>query len=237
MRGFRGNNRKKSAVILDSRFWNTAFQGGRTTGESHIVLSGKGDHGMFLQPRRAIRESSVLAVLLVAGCSSGQSANQAIDKALENAGQKRSALYPLAGKITVDGIPPDLAEAEWIIMTLKDPANPKADGPLRLISRSGEFNFGTFGKDDGVKAGTYIATFSKLKRGQHKEYPGPDQFLNLYDDPDRNLKEYPELKINHQPPGKKDYVFDLKIAGREAAAAGANAVTHFSHLSNPPVSK
>jgi len=192
---------------------------------------------MFLQPHRAIRESSVLAVLLVAGCSSGQSANQAIDKALENAGQKRSALYPLAGKITVDGIPPDLAEAEWIIMTLKDPANPKADGPLRLISRSGEFNFGTFGKDDGVKAGTYIATFSKLKRGQQKEYPGPDQFENLYDDPDRNLKEYPELKINHQSPGKKDYAFDLKIAGREAAAAGPNAVTHFSHLSNPPVGK
>jgi hypothetical protein len=88
-----------------------------------------------------------------------------------------------------------------------------------------------------MKTGTYIATFTKLKRGPHKQYPGPDQFLNLYDDPDRNLKEYPELKINHQPRGKKDYVFDLKIAGREAAAAGPNAVTHFRHLPNPPVSK
>ena len=95
---------------------------------------------------------------------------------------------------------------------------------MRLISRSGEFAFGAFGKNDGVKAGTYIATFTKLKRGQHKQYPGPDQFQNLYDDPDRNLKEYPELKIDHRPPGKKDYVFDLKIAGREAAAAGPNKV-------------
>jgi hypothetical protein len=199
---------------------------------------------MFLRPCRAIRGSSVLAVLpiavlpiavlLVAGCSSGQTTDQAIDMALANAGKTRSAVCPLAGKITVDGMPPDLAEAEWIVMMLKDPANPNANGPFQLISRSGEFAFGTFAKDDGVKAGIYIATFSKLKRGQHKEYPGPDQFLNLYDDPDRNLKEYPELKIDHQPPGKKDYVFDLKIAGREAAAAGPNAVTHFSHLPNPP---
>ena len=197
---------------------------------------------MFLRPCRAIRGSRVLAVLLVAvllvaGCSSGQSTDQAIDKALASVGQKREAVYPLAGKVTVDGIPPDLAEGECIVMMLKDPANPQANGPFRPISRSGEFAFRTFGKDDGVRAGTYIATFSKLKRGSQKEYPGPDQFLNLYDDPDRNLKEYPELKVNHQPPGKKDYVFDLKIAGREAAAAGPNAVTHFSHLPNPPVSK
>jgi hypothetical protein len=199
---------------------------------------------MFLRPYRAIRGSRVpaglpvavlvVAVLVVAGCSSGQTANQAIDKALESAGQKREAVYPLAGKVTVDGLPPDLAEGEWIVMMLKDPANPKANGPYRLISRSGEFAFETFGKDDGVKAGTYIATFSKLKRGQHKEYPGPDEFENLYDDPDRNLKEYPELKIDHRPPGKKDYAFDLKIAGREAVAAGPNAVTHFTHLPNPP---
>jgi hypothetical protein len=201
---------------------------------------------MFLRPCRAIRGFSVLpvgvplvtvfliAMLLVAGCSSRQATDQAIDKALESAGQKREAVYPLAGKVTVDGLPPDLAEGEWIVMMLKDPANPSAKGPLRLISRSGEFAFETFGKADGVKAGTYIATFSKLKRGQHKEYPGPDEFQNLYNDPDRNLKESPELKIDHRPPGKKDYAFDLKIAGREASAAGPNAVTHFSHLPNPP---
>jgi hypothetical protein len=185
----------------------------------------------------AFRACRLLAVLLVAGCSSGQTSDQAVDKALANAGQTRSAVYPLAGKVTVDGVAPDLAEGEWIVMMLKDPANPKADGRIAVISRSGEFAFGTFGKDDGMKTGTYIATFTKLKRGPHKQYPGPDQFLNLYDDPDRNLKEYPELKINHQPRGKKDYVFDLKIAGREAAAAGPNAVTHFRHLPNPPVSK
>jgi hypothetical protein len=204
---------------------------------------------MFLQPCRAIRGSSgrtVLAVavlhatvlfvtvLFVAGCSSGQSSDQAIDRALANAGQKREAVYPLAGKITVDGLPPDLAEGECIVMTLKDPANPKADGRMAIISRSGEFAFKTFGTDDGVKAGTYIATFTKLKRGRHKQYPGPDEFLNLYDDPDRNLKEYPELKIEHQPRGKKNYMFDLKIAGREAVAAGPNAVTRFRHLPTPP---
>jgi hypothetical protein len=199
---------------------------------------------MFLRPCRAIRGSSVLAVLhytvlhftaiLVAGCSSGPTTDQAIDKALTDAGQTRSAVYPLAGKVTVDGLPPDLAEGEWIVMMLKDPANPKAEGRIAVISRSGEFAFKTFGKDDGVRAGTYVATFTRLKRGPHKQYPGPDQFENLYNDPDRNLKEYPELKIEHHPPGKKDYAFDLKIAGRDAIAAGPNAVTHFRHLPNPP---
>jgi hypothetical protein len=208
------------------------------------VLSGKGNHAMFLRPCRAIRGSGVLAVpaatvllvtvLPVAGCSSGQTYDQAVDKALANAGQTRSAVYPLAGKVTVDGLPPDLAEGEWIVMMLKDPANPKAEGRIAVISRSGEFAFETFGKHDGVKAGTYIATFTRLKRGPRKAYPGPDQFENLYDDPDRNLKEYPELKIDHGPPGKKDYAFDLKIAGREAVAAGPNAVTRFRHLPNPP---
>ncbi len=163
---------------------------------------------MFLRPCRAIQGSSVLAVLLVAvllvaGCSSGQSTNQAIDQALANVGQKREAVYPLAGKVTVDGVPPDLAAGELIVIMLKDPANPQANGPYRPISRSGEFAFRTFGKEDGVKAGTYIATFSKLKRGQQKEYPGPDQFLNLYDDPDRNLKEYPEAQNQSSAPGKK----------------------------------
>ena len=60
---------------------------------------------MLLRTCRAIRGSSVLAVLLVAGCSSGQTTDQAIDKALANAGKTRSAVYPLAGKVTVDGIP------------------------------------------------------------------------------------------------------------------------------------
>jgi hypothetical protein len=225
------------------------FQGGRTGAESHVILSGKGNHGMFWRSSRAIRGCGVLTsrlaavlvfavllgtVFLVAGCSSGQTADQAIDIALANSGKTRSAVYPLAGKVTVDGMPPELAEAEWIVMSLKDPANLKAIGRIAVIPRSGEFAFGAFGKDDGMTVGTYIATFTKLKRGQHKQYPGPDQFLNLYDDPDRNLKEYPELKINHQSPGKKDYVFDLKIAGREAVAAGPNAVTHFRHLPNPP---
>ena len=192
---------------------------------------------MCFPPRMAFRACRLLAVLLVAGCSSGQTSNQAIDKAFENAGKKREAVYPLAGKVTVDGIPRIFAEAEWIVMMLKDPANPKPDGPYRLISRSGEFAFKTFGKDDGVKAGTYIATFSKLKPGQHKEYPWSGRVPQPLRRSGSNVKEYPELKIDHQPPGKKDYAFDLKIAGREAAAAGPDAVTHFSHLPNPPVSR
>ena len=43
---------------------------------------------------------------------------------------------------------------------------------------------------------------------------GPDQLKNLYNDPDKN-KSIPEFHIDHKAPGRKDYVFDLKLAGKE----------------------
>ena len=50
-------------------------------------------------------------------------------------------------------------------------------------------------------------------------FVGPDQLMNLYSDPDTN-GQIPEFKIDHKPPGKKDYAFNLAVAGKEPAEPG-----------------
>ena len=185
---------------------------------------------MFFQPRLASRGCRLLAafaLFLVAGCSGTQSGDQALDKSLAAAGQQRTKVYPLAGKLTVDGAPPELEQRERIILMLNDPAKLDPSPNLRphvSVSATGDFSFQTYAADDGVKPGTYIVTFAKLTK-KTKGLVGPDGFHNLYNDAEQNQKEYPELKIEHQAPGKKDYAFDLRIAGRDEVAAGPRALT------------
>ena len=124
---------------------------------------------MFFRTRLAspgCRLLAAFAPLLVAGCSGTQSANQALDKSLAAAGQERTKVYPLAGKLTVDGAPPELEPRETIILMLNDPA--KLDTSLNLRPHvsvgSGDFTFQTYVADDGVKPGTYIVTFARLTK-------------------------------------------------------------------------
>jgi hypothetical protein len=185
---------------------------------------------MFFRPlleSRGRRLLAAFALYLVAGCSGTQSADQALDKSLAAAGQQRTKVYPLAGKLTVDGAPPEFEQRERIILMLNDPAKPDTSPNLRphaFVSATGDFSFQTYAADDGVQPGTYIVTFAKLTK-KPKGFLGPDGFHNLYNDAERNQKEYPELTIQHQAPGKKDYYFDLRIAGRDEVAAGPKALT------------
>jgi len=185
---------------------------------------------MFFRPHLASRGRRLLAafvVLLVAGCSGTQSADQALDKSLAAAGQQRTKVYPLAGKLTVDGAPPELEQRERIILMLNDPAKPDTSPNLRphvFVGATGDFSFQSYVANDGVQPGTYIVTFAKLTK-KPKGLIGPDGFHNLYNDAERNQKEFPELKIEHQAPGKKDYSFDLRIAGRDEVTAGPRALT------------
>jgi len=173
----------------------------------------------------------LLASLLIGsivGCSTNQTADQALKKALESSGQQREVVYPLAGKVTVDGLPPKVEPGEKIVIMLNDPAKldvrPGAR-PHVVVGPNGEFAFHTYMQDDGVKPGTYVFTFARLKVDKKKGFAGPDGFQNLYNDPERNEKENPDFKIVHQGPGKTDYEIELKIAGREGVAASPGALT------------
>ncbi len=249
MCGFALNNREKGEVILDCRFCDWGFEPSGSQSEirnpkspifQHRIPGSSYDERithrfererksrMLLRTCRAIRGSSVLAVLrrrLLIGANDRSGHRQGVGKRREDA---------------VGGLPPGWQghsgwndpgyrggrNPEWIVMTLKDPASPQSNGAMRIMSAA-RSRLRSLWKERWREGRHLHRNVHQAETGTHKQYPGPDLFQNLYDDPDRNLKEYPELKIDHQPPGKTDYVFDLKIAGREAVAAGPNAVTHF----------
>jgi len=196
-----------------------------------VFSIGKGYLGMSYGPRlasRGFRPLTACALLVVIGCSGTQSADQALNKSLASLGQQRATVYPLAGTLTVDGLPPELKQGERVIIMLNDVSQldtPLDTRPYAITGDAGQFSFRTYVTDDGVKPGTYIVTVAKLTKTRNG-IRGPDGFHNLYNDAERNQKEYPDLRIEHQAPGKKDYAFILRIVGRDEAPAGPRALTH-----------
>ena len=165
-----------------------------------------------------------LAVFAAVGCSKSAN-NQSLEALLKQTGQNRAALYPLAGKVTIDGQPPQFVRPNRLIVMLNDPNNPDLTRrPCRECNEEGEFAFGTYTKKDGVPAAKYIVTFAVLKITM-RGLLGPDQLNNLYNDPDRNEK-VAEFNIVHEAPGREDYAFDLKVAGQPAVGMpGPKALT------------
>jgi hypothetical protein len=161
--------------------------------------------------------------LVAAGCA--KSAKESLPGGFKQTGQMPAKVYPLAGKVTIDGQPPRVVWPDLLLVMLTDPSNPiLVNRPCRQCNDAGEFAFGTFTKDDGVAPGKYTVTFAVLKitpRG----VVGPDQLKNLYNDPDKN-QQMPEFHIDHEAPGKRDYLFDLKVAGQEGnESPGPKALT------------
>jgi hypothetical protein len=186
---------------------------------------------MFFRHRAGAQIGGLLGLLaffVVAGCSRMQSADQALAKSLEVSGRQRMAVFPLAGKVTVDGVPAQLKPGERIIVMLNDvskPDLPLIQRPHVPVRETGEFKFRTYEEADGVPPGTYVLTFAEFKVDKKRGFLGPDGFHNLYNDPERNKQEYPELQINHQSPGESHYEFNLRIAGRDEVAAAKGALT------------
>jgi hypothetical protein len=161
--------------------------------------------------------------LIASGCKKAE--NQSLDAFLKQSGPNRPIVYPLAGKVTIDGQPPQFERPLRLVVMLNDPKNPiLALRPSRQCNDEGEFAFGTYTKADGIPPGTFTITFAVLKVTP-QGLVGPDQLKNLYNDPDKNAL-VPKFRIVHEAPGKKDYAFDLKVAGQEAIATpGPNALT------------
>ncbi len=168
---------------------------------------------------------SLLLVLAAAGCSGQQSPEKRIKIALEAAGMSATSQYPIAGTVTIDGLPPNFdSPRKRLVITLYDPKNP--DVPLAnhlhtLAREDGSFRF----TEDGVAPGRYVLTFAVLRRKGPGNFVGPDSLNNLYNDPDVNAQSG-QFVIEHQSPGKKDYDFNLEVAGKTPITApGPHAVT------------
>jgi hypothetical protein len=175
---------------------------------------------------RLLATVGACAIFATVGCSKPAD-HESLEAMLKQSGDDRSSLYPLAGKVTIDGQPAHYAKPQRLVMMLYDPTQPDLPPfkrPCKDVSAEGTFAFGTYTKADGLPAGKFIVTFAVLEV-TNRGLLGPDQLNNLYNDPDQNAK-IPEFNIVHEAPGKEDYVFDLKLAGQPPrGAAGPRALT------------
>lgn len=176
------------------------------------------------------RVAGILAAVMflaVAGCGR-PTATQSVDQLLKESGQSRADVFPLAGKITIDGETPPGGGFKQQRMTLVLFEQGKLDARLEHLPKAycdatGAFAFSTYGTGDGVPPGKYVLAIVEMKFEKRKGASGADVLKNLYNDPDQNLKD-PDLVIDHQAPGKKDYYINLKLAGREAGSKGPHSV-------------
>jgi hypothetical protein len=167
--------------------------------------------------------------LLAIGCETRPTADQALDKALKRAGKSKETVYPLAGRVTIDGQPPqpDLRNSVVVILIDRQQiGGPAVRHPFAECDRNGAFAFSSYDFNDGVKPGSYVIAIAKFKRDTRPGADiGPDQFHNLYNDPDKNALTG-QFRIEHSGPGKKDYEFPLSVAGGQPNIhAGPLAVT------------
>jgi hypothetical protein len=171
------------------------------------------------------------AVLGLAGCGPSSSSKHSVDEVLKSSGKSRGDVFPLAGRITVDGQVPEAGGfgKPRLIVLLFDQANLDASPgsvPKAICDAKGEFAFSTYEQGDGVAPGKYVLALVMLRYEKKKGYIGGDGLKNFYNDPSLNLK-VPELLIDHHAPGNKDLAIDLKLAGRDSAGPGPKAVTTF----------
>ncbi len=109
-------------------------------------------------------------------------------------------------------------------MTLRNPMRPWERAFVEC-NRDGRFAFNTYFDDDGVPPGRYVVTIAQLTYRKKRGYTGPDLLKNLYNDPEKNAT-VEQFKIEHKPPGRRDYSFDLRVAGEEPVATpGPKALT------------
>jgi hypothetical protein len=175
---------------------------------------------------REVRWPLLFVLAAAAGCSRTQSPEDRIQKALAIAGMKASPTYRIAGTATIDGTPPEFKDRkQHLVAVLYDPEKPDIpiqSRPHTLVKADGHFTF----TEDGIAPGHYVLAFAVLKRKGPGNFIGPDGLNNLYNDPDVNAKSHPELVIDHKPPGKTDYQFNLEVAGQPPVTPpGAHAVT------------
>jgi hypothetical protein len=174
------------------------------------------------------------ALLATSGCGH-LSAEQRLGAQLKAANVSKHDAFPLAGKVLVDGLPAHTASSgQRTVVVLFDRAKPDLavdQRPIAECNSEGEFSFQTYGNDDGVAAGQYVVTIAQLPL-ENRAAAGSgnlDELKNLYNDPDKNAQRS-GFVIDHKSPGKRDYVFELKVAGEEPVTTPApRAVTKYPY--------
>jgi hypothetical protein len=188
-----------------------------------VWSNGFRDIGLF-----GLKAALIAVGLTIAGCGRRESADQSLDRALQESNRTRDATAKFAGKVTIDGQKPALERGQSLVVMLYDPQKPP--GNRQQLPRAarcrpdGTFAFTTYGTDDGAPVGNYIVLFAVLKPSKGG-FRGPDGLMNLYNDPDKNDK-IADYHLDLKAPGKTNWAFDLAFAGKDPVATpGPHAVT------------
>jgi hypothetical protein len=164
--------------------------------------------------------------LTISGCGGGtQSADQALNKAIETSGSTKQNVAKFSGTVTIDGKPPgEMGFVRTIVILWDKQKPPTVKTPPLFVATddAGKFDFTTYAAGDGISPGTYVVCFAQLKGGlrlggARRGWEGPDQLKNLYNDPDKN-KDEKQFVVEISPPGKSDWTFNLEVAGKEPVA-------------------
>ncbi len=172
----------------------------------------------------------LVAVCVLAAAASGctgqkKTAQDAVDQYFKSApGAKRATLARFAGHVAIDGLPPEKGGDYKLFILLNDPQHPqKLPMPYMAVADDGSFDFMTYLAGDGVPVGKYVVEFVHLhlprQRGRQgfgvaRTYVGPDKLKNLYNDPEKNLKDR-DFLVEVTEPGRDDYQFNLSVAGKD----------------------
>jgi hypothetical protein len=147
----------------------------------------------------------------ILGCGGRNSTSERLEKAYQSSSMKPVAVYPFAGKVTIDHGQPQAGPVGSVLVVVaydtSAPGAPAIDNAVAIANGEGSFEF-----DGGLRPGKYVMLFAQLKRTPRGNFRSGDAFNNLYNDPDVNAKK-PEFVIDHEAPGKTNYEFNLTVAG------------------------
>jgi hypothetical protein len=184
----------------------------------------------FISLRFTFACGLLLLALAAGGCTRPQSADQALEKALQATGGSREDVAKVGGTVMIDDRPPGDTGPSRILVILYDPKKPdalKKSPTYAVCDEEGRFAFTTYVNEDGVPPGTYVVLFARLRMQLMggMGYGPPDELKNAYNDPEQNEK-ISDFKIEVALPGKTDYHFDLKTPDGDATVSpGPLAVT------------
>ena len=192
----------------------------------------------------------------MAGCTGNnrKTPEEQLDETFKNNPElKRLQLAKFQGHVTIDGQHPEEdAHLYLVLMDADKYQDPKAPRYQTRVGENGDFAFSTYLTDDGAPVGKWVAVFVDPRPGRtgigghkiggagfggsgfNRPIAGPDALKNLYNDPDKNVKD-PAFVIELQAPGITDKTFNLQVAGKDLPAApGKHAITKVTDtLGNP----
>jgi len=172
----------------------------------------------------------ILAALALEGCGKSLSREEEYSKNNARAAEQKP-VGKFAGRVTVDGVTQVGEDQLFVFVT--DPRHLEKPANVTPCKQDGSFEFMTYFPGDGVPLGKYVVGFVALHApkkvrgggpmGGPLPYHGPDSLKNLYNDPDKN-KDIQEFVVEVTEPGRKDYEFNLSVAGKDPGVPGPHAL-------------